>query len=445
MGMNEQQKAAHDGVIAAILAAESLGEVSLVGYAGTGKTFTVSHIKASAEAAGLAVMMVAPTNKAVKVLNGTKASGGSAMTVCKALGIRVDGAGREHKTKAGPQLDGVDLLMVDESSMVSERSREQILEEARKVDVGLVLWIGDDAQLPPIEDEGRISPALRCERSFRLTKIERGDPKQCAASVVGARIRVCIQAGTRADLEALVGDGEPLPGVSFVPHIARPGESADWLDPATSHLGMPSRLLIQALGSGMDARVVTFTNESAVQAARDVRIHYTGDDLPVAGETMSFVKPYEESDGGHSVVVYSTDEEVTAEEVYGPHQCAVSGLEYINVKLLECGRILRVPRRIDDWLELVRKTHARKRIASEQQDMGLLKESMLILVALSLMTDLRSVLSSTTHKAQGSTYEVCIVDMHNIQRSIRNGFFDTYNRMLYVAVTRPSVALVVVF
>lgn len=434
MAMNSLQQAAHDGVVELIkVRGSETRQAALIGYAGTGKTYTVNQIRATLDELGMAVLTAAPTNKAVRVL-------GQGITVHKALGLAVDSQGRERSTSAGPQLDGIDLLIVDESSMVSRRMRDKIVAAACQAAVRCVLWVGDDAQLPPVEDDGEVSPALRCQIQWRLTQIMRGRPDECGASLVGAAIRLAIEEGRQATIHDLLELG-PLPGVEFCQH----GQPPAWVDPLAAGLSTPAQILVSALAQGLDARAASYTNEATTALADEVRRYFTGNDLPTVGETLSFNKPYLEFSDGFERVVYSTDEEVRVATVSDLRAGTVTGCEYVTVTLDGDNRKIRIPRSASDWLKCMRDVRNHRDTARAQGNVALLDQCRDWLQELMSMTDLRSVYSSTVHKLQGSTVDLCVVDMHNIQRSIRRGDFETYNRMLYVAVTRPKLALSVVY
>ena len=55
------------------------------------------------------------------------------------------------------------------------------------------------------------------------------------------------------------------------------------------------------------------------------------------------------------------------------------------------------------------------------------------------IADLREPYASTVHKSQGSTYEVCFMDMGDIRRCFDR---NTLARMLYVGCTRPKQKLI---
>ena len=124
----------------------------LLGYAGTGKSFTVVRLL-QRYAALRPVILSAPTNKAVSVLRSMAAELGGkaeASTIHRILGLRPEideQRGRlVLKRFREPQIDQGALIVVDECSMVDSalmRFIQQAAHDAR----AQVLYVGDPGQL----------------------------------------------------------------------------------------------------------------------------------------------------------------------------------------------------------------------------------------------------------------------------------------------------------
>jgi exodeoxyribonuclease-5 len=151
----------------------------LSGFAGTGKTFTVKQLRR--EKLGGRVVFTAPTNKAVRVLRETLTEPDyrpQCATIYSLLGLRLEGNG-EVKTlttatdEQGGKIDLSDfkLVVVDEAGMVNKQLFGII--EERAVECGVkVLFMGDPAQLPPVNET--TSPVWGLEGKC-LTKVMRYD------------------------------------------------------------------------------------------------------------------------------------------------------------------------------------------------------------------------------------------------------------------------------
>ena len=136
---------------------------TLSGYAGTGKTTVVSKLVAALDDK---VLVSAPTNKAVDVLAG-KIPGGTheAKTIHAALGLRprkqIDGKTkfvRDENVKC--TLHEYDIAIIDEASMISDEMLRLILKHRRNCKI---LFVGDPAQLPPVDDSNTISSVFNLD------------------------------------------------------------------------------------------------------------------------------------------------------------------------------------------------------------------------------------------------------------------------------------------
>lgn len=140
----------------------------LKGYAGTGKTSLVAAVVNALDSLNIKCLMLAPTGRAAKVLSAYARR--PAFTIHKAIY-------RQKNYNSRPDFDlGFNtmrnvLFVVDEASMVSGLPNESSLNESLLE--GLmsfvygrgsgcrIMFIGDDAQLPPVGEAD--SPALRAD------------------------------------------------------------------------------------------------------------------------------------------------------------------------------------------------------------------------------------------------------------------------------------------
>lgn len=152
--------------------------VSLTGSAGTGKTFlTVQIIKKLCES-NISCSVTAPTHKAASVIgeaiynNGIKIS---AKTIHSFLGIKpfIDYAtGIESFTvdKRAKKI-AVDVLIVDESSMINDDLFELIIEALESNLVRYVIFVGDPNQLLPVS--GSSQTIFKLKNQYKLIEIVR--------------------------------------------------------------------------------------------------------------------------------------------------------------------------------------------------------------------------------------------------------------------------------
>jgi len=136
---------------------------SLLGAAGTGKTFLVGRIvEALTQKAHLKVLAVAPTHQAVGQLEKLYDGNGITVnTIQSALGLQLQ---RDHKgdyelvPSGEPDIGEFDLVIADEASMVGEELWEYVEASTHGSDLRW-LFVGDPHQLSPIDESP--SPALK--------------------------------------------------------------------------------------------------------------------------------------------------------------------------------------------------------------------------------------------------------------------------------------------
>lgn len=176
-GLNEQQAAAFDGITQWFGDRYGSRQCLLVGYAGTGKTFTVQRI--AKELKGKKICFTSPTHKANQVLSQMAHEAGlrvEVMTIHSLLGLSLqyDKFGKQKIIqKSDDKSYKYDFVVLDEGSMVSDELNKFIHNMQAKY-----LVMGDPAQLPPIEnDENKqsISPVFDIVTRWDLTKVVRYD------------------------------------------------------------------------------------------------------------------------------------------------------------------------------------------------------------------------------------------------------------------------------
>lgn len=168
----------------------------LTGGPGTGKTATMKALVDLMRGAGRRVRLCAPTGKAARRLS--EATGAQATTIHRLLGWIPD-EGFEHGP--GDPITGVDLLVVDEASMLSLQLADALLGA-----VGPrthVLLVGDVDQLPPVGPGAVLGDLIESGvvATVRLTEVFR----QAARSLI-VRAAHSIHDGRLPQAEAGPGD-----------------------------------------------------------------------------------------------------------------------------------------------------------------------------------------------------------------------------------------------
>ena len=161
MGLTKQQQYAVDN-IKSWFRDSITRSYTLEGAAGCGKSFTISHLLR--ELGGKKVAL-SPTNKAKQVLEEFIASTDGnvpVMTIHSALGYKVNDSTNSYKVKGrrviaegstSTEATGnykidpeVELIIVDEASMVDVLLERELLNLAKSIDAK-ILWVGDGYQL----------------------------------------------------------------------------------------------------------------------------------------------------------------------------------------------------------------------------------------------------------------------------------------------------------
>ena len=148
------QQEALDQLLAAVAQGKN---AALHGAAGTGKTTLTGALIHRLLDQGLAITVAAPTHKALAVLRSRVPAEVSTVTVASLLGLKPVQRGRwvqfiadwRQAEKRG-QLQGVDVLVVDESSMVSEALGRDLERLAASTGT-TIICVGDPHQLSPVD------------------------------------------------------------------------------------------------------------------------------------------------------------------------------------------------------------------------------------------------------------------------------------------------------
>jgi exodeoxyribonuclease-5 len=454
----------------------------LEGYAGTGKTFLMGEFIKLAKDKTL-VCVAAPTHKALKVIcSALEASGVTIGTdsnqedafnfsggmanfynrkkqetgVCSAtihslLALKMtnqengESICKQDIGKA-PSISDYGLVVIDESSLISRQMFELIMTHKKQTKV---LFIGDPAQLLPVEDKNQISPVFTCvDIKARLNEIVR----QAMGNPI-IKLSMAIRSATeKFSVSNLMAVLPPLP--------------AD----AACVSGNASDLVMYTVAeqmTGRDARVICYRNETV--KGINQRVHDTihpgtlfgiGERVlcyfsaGAAGDKSPF-KVFDANGGVHrehkarlmdEFTVIGCDEtepdnnlpvmELTLETGTG---LIVKTLVPINRRAYESAieQIWINYRDVNTAFNLAR--------ANTPEKEALRKEKLALsgraYAMINRYPDLRHAYAMTVHRSQGSTFDTALVHYNDLN-TMRSAF--EFNRALYVACTRPRQYLAVV-
>ncbi len=139
----------------------------LNGYAGTGKTTIISALIGGLKELGISFFVMAPTGRAAKVVSGY--SGMSSSTIHRKIYRQKAFGANGGKFELDLNKSKNSIFIVDEASMLANNSEgesifgsgmllDDLVEYVRSGDNNRLIFVGDDAQLPPVGLT--ISPAL---------------------------------------------------------------------------------------------------------------------------------------------------------------------------------------------------------------------------------------------------------------------------------------------
>ena len=415
----------------------------LLGYAGTGKSFSVVRLL-QRYAALRPVCLTGPTNKSASVLKGMAAELGGkaeASTIHKVLGLRPDVDEQRGrlvlKRFREPAIDQGALIVVDECSMVDSqlmRFIQQAASDAR----AQVLYVGDPGQLPPIFEAQ--SPAFTGAGVIaRLTQIVR---QKADHPILGM---------TQQIRDAL--NGGPVP--RFETRHSSDG-SLLHLDAIEFQTALISVMKSKRYRADPDyARVLTWTNsktESYNDLIRRALLGKSADkQCLLPGETVVACSPILDMkiSIGDMVTVVNAEQDshlgipcvkatIAANGKQGDvYVVRPQGREMYKEKvtaLVKAANALqsayndaRNGNRLDQYPQLEDK----RRKAAWREFFTFKDEA---------FADLRPIHATTVHRSQGSTYEKVFVDLTDIGRNTRR---DVLLRLLYVALTRSRGDVIV--
>ena len=398
----------------------------LSGFAGTGKTFSITHFVKKIPSAKVA--LTAPTNKAVRVLEMMASAAGlsiDTLTVYSLLGLVVQPQQDRQvlKKKRKSRLNDYSLVVIDECSMVNQELWHYLTQEIAYTRTKII-FMGDPAQLPPVHELE--SPTFGISLQVKLTEIirqESGNP----IIELSAAIREKMTTGKIIHVAEFRRKQGDKTGVSLMA-----GEKFErWF---------PNAFKSDVYKKDPDAfRIVSWTNRQVIRFNRAIRsmILESYPKQPfVPGERVITAGPvYEISDKKLDKIVLNADVEGTV------LRCTKSTHPWYKNDEVSVWKTVFQP--FGDKKEVVvyitdddeKNNLARKidHLASQARYGGgrwgefwKLKNA---------IADLRPCHAITVHRAQGSTFQNVFIDSQNI---LSNPNRQEALQCLYVAVTRAA-------
>lgn len=187
MELGIDQKTAIDLIINFLESSDTC--FSLVGAAGTGKSFTISQLLPKIDQLNIPIVLCAPTHKASIVM----------MEYCKRPAITIHSLlalapnlriekfnllDLKFSTKNEPQFPYKGVVICDEASMINDDLFDLLLKWSKKYKCKIV-FVSDKAQLFPVDTKIKFSKVyINCDQSYTLTKIYRQSDENCILPIL---------------------------------------------------------------------------------------------------------------------------------------------------------------------------------------------------------------------------------------------------------------------
>jgi len=403
--------------------------LALSGAAGTGKTYLTTAI-VEALRKDYHITITAPTHKALKVIAFNMFSNGitniSTKTIHSFLNIKLftdydKGIQKFVPDKSKADLTKTDILIVDESSMISDDMYGFIVDAIERERVKAVLFVGDYYQLLPV-DSGKNS-VFDVRHQYKLKEIVR-QAKDSYIIKIASAARTYIKTKQYTDLKTFFKQNMDV-NISFFHNqdefLADFYKGENWAD--------------------QDQIIGSFKNSDVDAYNRMVRKQYwleRGVENPVTllkGDKIVFQSAYTIGD----VMKYTNNDEITLSYAQKKHS-GVLNIEYWECKdaaETEDQEIIKIidPQCLslfNDKLAMIAKAARKEKNFKKRKDMW---KNFFALK--SFFADVKYTFASTIHKLQGSTYETVYIDLFALSGN-RYIDIDQLYRLVYVAMTRAS-------
>lgn len=393
----------------------------LIGYAGTGKTYLMDQVASHFISRGLSVAVTAPTHKAASVLKEkVKHEGVLCCTIHSLLSLvpKEDETGTSLERRKFASPIEVDIVVIDEASMLSH----ELMTWIRKLLKGkYVLFVGDDAQLPPVGEE-------RSE-AFDVTPVSTLD-------------QIVRQAA-----------GNPILDAAYACRVAQKEGNADWsfLTPqnkgktgifkaSNADTWMRKAFLSEEFQRDPNAfRYLAWTNARVDAVNRKVQRWIFGDiDTPFAPGELVISKKRFERDG----VVIENSQELTVTGIKtGSHKTAWKkhgNDEDYEIPIWEVDtdagvpiRLVRDMRAFNEALAIVRKRCYNWERPVDDGPYSYVSNFR------DAFGKLAANYAMTVHTSQGSTFKNAFIDAQDVLKRQRDNLLEC-QQLMYTAVTRAS-------
>ena len=394
----------------------------LTGYAGTGKSFLITHYIRWLKTQKLDFIAACPTNKAAKSLRTLADNEGidiDVKTIAQLLGQQPEFNEKtgEEEFISAEKLDfsGYGIIIIDEFSMVNKNNFEDIVNEVEYSLFTKVVFVGDAAQLPPVKEKEPIvatSDIIKLEST--LTEVVRYDGEI-------ARVAESIRSNNQYSRTLY-----PFTTTKDQTILCLP--QSEWLVKAITLFQSPEYQL-----NPDHVRFLAWRNKTVATLNKFVRSKLWGKDIPpyvpgdrlIARKPLFRVRPGGKGKNKWGILINNSEEAqvietgILCEVIFQGHN-----YKYWKVKVqLETGSSQTLSILHED--SLLQHKEQVKNLASKKQWQYYFDLSR-------MFDDVGYAYALTTHKAQGSTIDYVFLDVNDMR-----GCGDR-QKLLYTAITRAK-------
>ena len=410
--------------------------LSLTGAAGTGKSYLtaaiVDEIDNFLPVGQYDIYVTAPTHKAVTVMKEmlfySYDIGVKCCTIHSFLSLKQSynyetGAEKFTVDRSKDKINRASLLIVDESSMVSNELFEFIAEVVKKGYVNTVLFIGDSYQLLPV-NQSSLNDVFRLRNQFKLTQIVR-QAKDSQIIQLSTKIRTKISTNDYVDLREIFDEiDKNSEDIQFFTNkrefIKDFYKNENWQDE--------------------DKILTSFTNNEVDNFNNAIRRRFwreQDNDAPkflLPNDKIRFKKPSFDINSDNQKILFQNGEEVTIEKAelifdeklrFYYWDCLATGRPLSSFRVVDPYSMEKCNEILNDYAYFARTSNYPENLNWWDKYFKL-RDS---------FSDVQYTFASTIHKLQGSTYETLYFDLASLlnNRQISRDFL---YRLVYVAVTR---------
>ncbi len=402
--------------------------LSLSGSAGVGKTFVTSKLVEEFIKKEYKILLTTPTHKSLSVAKYMINSNNihvNAKTLQSYLDLRLDTDylrgtktfKRDKKTAMHDYEKNLDILIVDESSMVSNELLKFIEENLEQNKLKIVLFIGDQYQLPPI-DEAQNGVVI-LPKQYKLSEIVR-QAKDSYVKMVANDLKECIKNKKYTPLTEIFNQGK-------YPQLTIFNDYNNYITDFTSYPKWYER----------NNKALSYSNSNVDEVNYTLRYKYwldkgiTPTGAIISGEVLIFNENYKGHFQNSETVSVAKSEKLVD--------------KYLNIEYWACtdtlGRSFLV---VDPDFKMKYNNEIRNlgdkaaSIDKYKDPEGRKKAWKNYFITKEKYADVKYIFASTIHKSQGSTYDTSYINAASMASMINRNDKDMAYRLLYVAVTRAS-------